>query len=74
MTEEELKEKMLELAEANGLQPTENFDRIVKAKMRFGIGLGCPCDRNSERACISDKCKQDIERDGICHCRCYTKK
>ena len=32
------------------------------------------CDgNNSARYCISELCRSDIERDGICHCHCYTK-
>ena len=34
----------------------------------------CPCDgQNEKRYCISELCRNDIERDGICHCRCYRK-
>ena len=34
----------------------------------------CPCDgTNEKRYCISELCRSDIERDGICHCRCYQK-
>lgn len=68
----EIKEQMLKLAEENGFQPTENFEKIVKAKERFGIGLMCPCDKNNpNRFCISEQCKKDVIEKGTCHCRCY---
>lgn len=69
---EELKKQLLELAEKKGLQPTWFFDRIVKAKERFGLDFGCPCDKdNPKRYCISKLCFSDIKRDGECHCRAY---
>lgn len=70
-----MREKLLELAKEHGLEPTEFFDRIAKAKERFGIELECPCDRgNPERYCISPLCLKDIERDNVCHCRMWCKK
>lgn len=67
----ELREQMLAICKSAGFEPTENFDKIVKAKERFGIGLRCPCDRNSDRACISERCAREIMQNGTCHCRCY---
>lgn len=70
-----LKEEMLSLCAAAGFEPTENIDKVVKAKERFGIGLRCPCDRfNPERYCISEKCAKDIISGGHCLCNCYRKK
>ncbi len=70
-------DKMLENCKNNGFQPTENIEKIARAKnMMFGeqSWQRCPCDgRNEERYCISELCRSDIERDGICHCRCYSK-
>lgn len=67
-----LREQMLELCKTAGFEPTENFDKIVKAKEKFGIGLQCPCDKdNPDRFCISYQCATDILKDGHCHCRCY---
>lgn len=67
-----LREQMLELCKTAGFEPTENFNKIVKAKERFGIGLQCPCDKdNPDRFCISYQCATDILKDGRCHCRCY---
>ena len=68
---------MLENCKNNGFQPTENIEKIARAKnMMFGDGewQRCPCDgQNDNRFCISELCRSDIERDGICHCRCYKK-
>ena len=36
--------------------------------------MKCPCDPDSDRACISKHCRQDIENDGICHCQLYMKR
>ena len=71
-------EKMLENCAKAGYTTTKNVEKIAKAKtMMFGDAewQRCPCDgQNPERYCISELCRSDIERDGICHCNCYTKK
>jgi len=72
-----IKEKIRQTAEKNNLDLTDNLDKIVKAKcMFFGtkLWMKCPCDPDSDRACISKHCKQDIENNGICHCGLYKKK
>ncbi len=70
-------EMMLENCKNAGYYPTPNIEKIAKAKnMMFGEGewRRCPCDgQNEARYCISDLCRSDIERDGICHCHCYQK-
>lgn len=75
--EEKILQFMTQKALENGYFLTENASKIAKAKMRF-FGLEhwkkCPCDPNSDRACISSHCKKDIEQLGICHCSCYGKK
>ena len=71
-------EKMLENCSKEGYEPTKNVEKIAKAKtMMFGDDewKRGRCDgTNEKRYCISELCKSDIERDGICHCRCYAKK
>lgn len=68
----ELREQMLSLCKTAGFEPTENFDKIVKAKERFGIGLKCPCDKgDGDRFCISEKCALDVLEKGKCLCGCY---
>lgn len=62
------------LAEKNNFTLTENAKKVVKAKLRF-FGekdwSRCPCDPNSDRACISEHCKNDILTQGKCHCSLY---
>lgn len=69
-----LEQELLQIAKEHGVEPTQYFERIVKAKERFGLGVGCPCDKdNKERYCISPLCMSDIERDNTCHCRMWRK-
>lgn len=64
--------------EENNYKETNNIEKIARAKnMMFGLSewQRCPCDgQNPDRYCGSKLCHDDIERDGICHCRCFTKK
>ena len=53
-------EKMKEKCSKAGYYPTANIEKIARAK-------------NMMFVCISPLCQSDIERDGICHCRCYQK-
>ena len=74
---EEIKEKIRKTAEINNLDLTDNLDRIAKTKLMFfgtKLWVKCPCDPESDRACISKHCRQDIENDGLCHCQLYKKK
>ena len=70
-------EKMLDNCKKAGFEPTENVEKIARAKnIMFGEKEWnrCPCDsENAKRFCISELCRSDIERDGICHCHCYRK-
>lgn len=54
-----------------------NVTKIARAKnMMFGVDewRRCPCDgQNENRYCGSDLCREDIERDGLCHCRLHKK-
>ena len=74
---EEAKTRLRSIAKEHGYELSGNLESIAKAKLRF-FGLEnlrlCPCDRNSDRACVSEHCKQDIEKDGICHCSLMKKK
>lgn len=55
----------------------EQLKKIIKAKiMIFGPHLKqihkCPCDAlNKYRYCGSDRCLQDIEEEGHCHCQLF---
>ena len=70
-------EKMLKSCASQGYVTTQNVEKIARAKtMMFGDDewSRCPCDgKNENRYCISETCRSDIERDGICHCNCYAK-
>ena len=71
-------ENMMQKCKAAGYTPTENIEKVARAKTKMfdeSEWQRCPCDSsNSARYCISELCRSDIERDGICHCHCYSKK
>lgn len=76
MTENEILGNMLKKCAESGYQPTPNASRIAhtKAMLCKEDWARCPCDKaNEARFCISDACRADIEKNGICHCRCYKK-
>lgn len=82
MTEEEKEKakiilaKITKEAKANGYKLTDNKEKIARAKANF-FGVDnwrcCPCDPNSTRACISERCHEEIRENGLCHCRLYKK-
>lgn len=74
MTEEEIVKNIEKLAEENGYDLNTNVKSIARIKARQEDWKTCPCDPNSDRGCISAHCKEDIERDGICHCHLYKKR
>ena len=73
----EVEENIRALAESEGFDLTENLPAIARAKTRF-FGVEdwrkCPCDRDSDRACISTRCFAEIMRDGVCHCNLYKRR
>lgn len=73
---QEIISKIRATAARNGYEVTDNIDKIANAKLRF-FGCQqwakCPCDPHSDRACISKHCKEDIAKDGVCHCNLYRK-
>lgn len=74
ITETEILKEMLKTCAEAGFKPTANASKIARAKSMLckDDWHRCPCDRENEaRFCISELCKSDIEKDGICHCRCY---
>lgn len=66
---------MLRLAHENGVAPTENTEKIARARVRMGIPITvCPCAaKDEDRGCISPKCLAEINSEGLCHCRCFRK-
>lgn len=71
-------EKMMEKCNEYNLAPTKNIEKIARAKqMMFGEQewFRCPCDgKNDKRFCISELCLSDVQKDGVCHCNCYSTK
>ncbi|MBE6453592.1 MAG: hypothetical protein E7017_01735 [Alphaproteobacteria bacterium] len=69
-------EKIKNAAKSNGYQLTDNVEKIARAKNAFFGSTKwarCPCDPESDRACISKRCRQDIADHGVCHCNLYKK-
>lgn len=66
---------MLRLAHEHGVAPTENTEKVARARVRLGIPLSvCPCAaKDEDRGCISPKCLAEINSEGLCHCRCFRK-
>ena len=76
MTVEEIEQAVSKLAKENDLELTENAHKVCAFRARADIPLSvCPCARaDKERYCISQKCMEDINTIGVCHCNCYRKK
>ena len=79
VTEEEkakVVEEIKKLAKENNFGLTDNAARIANAKLRF-FGIDewkkCPCVNDDEHACISPKCREQIEKEGVCHCHLFKK-
>ena len=76
MTKEEIKAELEKIAKENNYTLTNNVDRIINAKLRF-FGeenwRKCPCVQDSEHACLRDKCRNQIEPTGKCHCNLFKK-
>lgn len=72
----DMMKKMLEKAEEAGVEPTENLEKIAKARVRMHLDITqCPCAaQDTDRGCISAKCLREIEEEGICHCTAYRKR
>lgn len=73
-----IKYAMEAMCDAFGYLPLANLDKVAAAKEKLFGEEGwrsCPCAKNDpERFCISKKCKEDIERDGVCRCGAYCKR
>ena len=74
---EKILENIKQLAKENGYDLTKHAPKIAMAKFRFfgeDDWARCPCDPDSDRACISEHCHKDIATNGHCHCNCYCRK
>ena len=72
-----IEDSIITLAEQNGYDVTDNLTAIARAKFRFfGVDnwRDCPCVKDGNHACGSKQCKEDIEKDGICHCNLYKRR
>lgn len=59
-----------------GVEPTENIEKIAKARVRMHMDISvCPCSaKDTDRGCISSKCLREINEEGLCHCCCFRRK
>ena len=64
------------LAENNGYDLTDNLHAIAKAKYRFfgNDWKKCPCVKDDNHSCISQACRDEIEKNGVCGCNLYKRK
>jgi hypothetical protein len=77
MMSEKILENIKQLAKENGYDLTKHAPKIAMAKFRFfgeDDWARCPCDPDSDRACISEHCHKEIATNGTCHCHCYCRK
>lgn len=66
------------MCDAFGYLPMANLEKVARAKEKLFTEKEwrrCPCDKNDpDRYCISKKCQEAIERDGVCGCHCFCKR
>lgn len=76
MTKDEILSEMKLIAEENGVDLTENAEKIASFRARTGLDLGkCVCyPKNPYRGCISSLCMKEIKEEGLCHCRCFQRR
>ena len=72
----EMIKEMTTRAALAGVEPTENLEKIAKARVRMHLDISvCPCAaQDTDRGCISAKCLREINEEGICHCTAFKKK
>ena len=76
---EVIEDNIKAIAQEEGYKLSDNVSKIAKAKLMMK-GLDnwhlCPCypADDIEHGCGTELCKQEIERDGVCHCHLYNKK
>ena len=69
-----IKDKMQEIAEANGAQLSNIADKIIKIKERNIDEYACPCYPNDkDHYCMSQLCKTELMTKGKCHCGLFVK-
>ena len=71
-----IEQRIKTLAENNGYDLTDNLHAIAKAKHRFfgNDWRKCPCVKDDNHSCISQACRDEIEKNGVCGCNLYRRK
>ena len=61
------------IARENDLGLTDNVDNIARFRARTQMPMEKgPCAPQAEgRGCIGDKCWDEINKDGVCHCNLF---
>lgn len=61
------------IARENDLGLTDNVQKIAKFRERTQMPMDkCPCDpKADDRGCIGEKCWDEINKDGVCHCNLF---
>lgn len=78
MTKDEILAEMKLIAEENGVELTENAEKIASFRARAKIPLNvCPCAKDVPapyRGCIGYICMDEIKNFGVCKCNCFQKR
>lgn len=79
-TKDQIFEEMIQISINEGVFLTENAYNIANYRAKANIPFFiCPCKiRDKNRGCqlknkksMKKKCKNEILKNGICHCRCF---
>lgn len=69
------KEKFEALAKQNGVELTENADKILRVKERCIDEYQCPCfPDDKEHYCISPLCLKEALTNSHCHCNLFKRR
>lgn len=76
MNPDEYESTMRMIARSNNLELTDNAYKIARFRAMAQIPMNkCPCEQSAkDRGCIGPKCWEELNRDGICLCRCFKRK
>ncbi len=75
MEKQKLKDALIRLSVLKNVDISDKVDKIVNAKTILDVGFRCPCcPDDREMACISKKCYNEIQQNGVCHCGLFKKK
>lgn len=73
MTRDEVYKQLMDKAIEYKVELTDKAYMIADFRVKANIPLtSCPCCiRDNERYCISKKCLETIQKNGICGCKCF---